>query len=67
MSYTFVDHEGLLIAYHNNEPFEPFVYIDARTAPPWWIEPVDRARVGPFDTLEAAKLAILLLCNKKEK
>ncbi len=66
MTYRFIENEGLITVIINGKLPTPFMYIDARTSPPWWVEPVGAARVGPFQTLEAAKFGLLMALNQGE-
>lgn len=65
MSYTFYGHEGLVSVLVDGNLAEPFMYIDAKDPPPWWVEPVGGARLGPFPTLEAAKVALIFNLKKE--
>lgn len=60
MAYIFQEHDGLITVVLDGKLPEPFMYIDAKNPPPWWVEPVEGKRVGPFHSLEAAKAALIL-------
>lgn len=66
MSYSFTENDGLITVIINGKLPTPFMYIDARNPPPWWVEPVGGARVGPFQSLEAAKFGLLMALNQGE-
>ena len=60
MSFEFEEHDGLISITINGKLPTPFVYIDAKAPPPWFVEPLRGGRVGPFWTLDAAKAALIL-------
>jgi len=60
MTYDFQEHDGLISVVINGKLPEPFMYIDAKAPPPWYVEPVHGERVGPFESLDAAKAALIL-------
>lgn len=64
MTYVFHEWEGLITLTVNGQRPEPFMYIDGRNAPPWWVEPVCKKRVGPFESLEAAKFVLISSINQ---
>lgn len=66
MSYVFSENDGLITVIINGKLPTPFMYIDARNPPPWWVEPVGDERVGPFHSLEAAKFGLLMALNQGE-
>jgi len=65
MSYRYQEHDGLISVMIDGQLPTPFMYIDARNPPPWWVEPIEGKRLGPFDSLVAAQAALIL--NSKEK
>lgn len=59
MSYQFHENEGLITVLINGQIPHPFMYIDARKPPPWTVEPVNGGS-REFDSLEAAKMALVM-------
>lgn len=60
MSYIFQEYDGLITVVLDGKLPEPFLYIDAKNPPPWFVEPVEGKRLGPFWSLTAAKAALIL-------
>ena len=60
LSFIYQEHDGLISVLANGKLPEPFLYIDARGAPPYWVEPIKGKRLGPFDSLAAAQAALIL-------
>ena len=59
MTYQFNENEGLITVLINGQIPQPFMYIDARHPPPWFVEPIE-GESRPFDSLEAAKMALVM-------
>jgi hypothetical protein len=64
MSYIFQEHDGLITVILDGKLPEPFMYINARSAPPWLVEPISGKSLA-FESLEAAKAALIL--NMEER
>ena len=65
MSYFYQEHDGLITVMVDGKIPVPFMYIDAKAPPPWWVEPIMGKRLGPFKSLAAAKAALILALGEK--
>lgn len=66
MSFIYQEHDGLISVLVDGKLPEPFLYIDARSPPPWYVEPIAGKRLGPFDSLAAAQAALILNLGEKK-
>lgn len=57
---VFNEDDGLISAIIDGKLPVPFMFIDAKSAPPWWVEPICGDHIGPFDSVEAAQNALVM-------
>ncbi len=61
MAVEWVEHDGVISVTVDGRLPKPFLYILAGNPPPWYVEPLGTGHdKQPFDTLDAAKFALLL-------
>lgn len=65
MSWNFQEHDGLISVVIDGKLPVPFMYIDAKHPPPWYVEPISGKRIA-FKSLSAAKAALILALGEKK-